>query len=82
MLEIVSTAAEFQAVKDPWNALADEMRNPLLRHEFHAACFQTYDDVYQLAVFVVLAGIVGVLAAVVPAWRASRMDVLDAIATE
>lgn len=53
MLEIVSTAAEFQAVKDPWNALADEMRNPLLRHEFHAACFQTYDDVYQLAVFVV-----------------------------
>lgn len=36
----------------------------------------------QLAVFVVLAGIVGVLAAVVPAWRASRMDVLDAIATE
>ena len=36
----------------------------------------------QLVVFVVLAGLVGVLAAVVPAWRASRMDVLEAIATE
>ena len=36
----------------------------------------------QLALFVGLAGIVGVLAAVVPAWRASRMDVLDAIAAE
>ena len=36
----------------------------------------------QLVVFVVLAGIVGVLAAVVPAWRASRLDVLDAIAAE
>ncbi|WP_435202242.1 ABC transporter permease [Janibacter sp. GS2] len=36
----------------------------------------------QLIVFVALAGVVGVLAAVVPAWRASRMDVLDAIAAE
>ncbi len=36
----------------------------------------------QMGIFVVLAGIVGVLAAVVPAWRASRMDVLEAIATE
>ncbi|NYF97858.1 ABC transporter permease [Janibacter cremeus] len=36
----------------------------------------------QLALFVGLAGIVGVLAAVIPAWRASRMDVLEAIATE
>jgi len=36
----------------------------------------------QLLVFVVLAGIVGVLAAVVPAWRASRMDILEAIAQE
>lgn len=36
----------------------------------------------QMGIFVVLAGVVGVLAAVVPAWRASRMDVLEAIATE
>lgn len=36
----------------------------------------------QLALFVALAGVVGVLAAVVPAWRASRMDVLEAIAAE
>ncbi|WP_338750079.1 ABC transporter permease [Janibacter alittae] len=36
----------------------------------------------QLVLFVGLAGIVGVLAAVVPAWRASRMDVLEAIAAE
>lgn len=36
----------------------------------------------QLLLFVVLAGLVGVLAAVVPAWRASRMDVLHAIAAE
>ena len=35
-----------------------------------------------LGVFVLLAGVVGVLAAVMPAWRASRMDVLEAIATE
>ena len=36
----------------------------------------------QLAVFVVLAGIVGVLAAVLPARRAARLDVLRAIYTE
>jgi putative ABC transport system permease protein len=36
----------------------------------------------QLAGFFVLAGVAGVLASVVPAWRASRLDVLDAIAHE
>lgn len=36
----------------------------------------------QLVLFVGLAGVVGILAAVIPAWRASRMDVLEAIATE
>jgi putative ABC transport system permease protein len=36
----------------------------------------------QLAVFVVLAALVGVLAAVWPARRAARMDVLRAITTE
>ncbi|MGH3589136.1 MAG: FtsX-like permease family protein, partial [Pseudonocardia sp.] len=36
----------------------------------------------QLAVFVVLAGVVGVLAAVLPARRAARLDVLRAIYTE
>ncbi|WP_408899541.1 ABC transporter permease [Nocardioides sp. R1-1] len=36
----------------------------------------------QLAAFLVVAVVVGVLAAVVPAVRASRLDVLDAIATE
>ncbi|RAY14173.1 ABC transporter permease [Actinomadura craniellae] len=35
-----------------------------------------------LAVYVVLGGVVGVLAALWPAWRAGRMDVLKAIATE
>ena len=30
----------------------------------------------------VLAGVVGVVAAVLPAWRATRLDVLKAIATE
>lgn len=38
--------------------------------------------VSQLLVFLVLAVVVGVLAAIVPAVRASRMKVLDAIATE
>jgi putative ABC transport system permease protein len=33
-------------------------------------------------VFLLLSAIVGVLAAAWPAWRASRMDVLRAIATE
>ncbi len=35
-----------------------------------------------LGVFVVLAGVVGVLAALLPARRAARMDILSAIATE
>lgn len=38
--------------------------------------------VVQLAVFLVLSMLAGVVAAIVPAWRASRLDVLDAIATE
>ena len=36
----------------------------------------------QMAVFVALAGVIGVLAALLPARRASRMDVLQAISTE
>jgi putative ABC transport system permease protein len=36
----------------------------------------------QLAGFFVLAGVAGWVASVVPAWRASRLDVLDAIAHE
>ena len=36
----------------------------------------------QLALYVVAAGLVGVLAAVFPARRAARLDVLRAIATE
>jgi len=36
----------------------------------------------QLAIFVVLAGIVGVLAALWPGRRAARLDVLKAITTE
>jgi putative ABC transport system permease protein len=36
----------------------------------------------QLVGFFVLAGVAGVVASIVPAWRASRLDVLDAIAHE
>ncbi len=36
----------------------------------------------QLAIFVVLSMVAGIVAALYPAWRASRLDVLDAIATE
>lgn len=36
----------------------------------------------QLAVFVVLSMVAGVVAALVPAWRAGRLDVLGAIATD
>ncbi len=36
----------------------------------------------QVVLFLVAAMIAGVVAAVLPAWRASRLDVLDAIATE
>jgi putative ABC transport system permease protein len=36
----------------------------------------------QLAAFFVLAGVAGVVASIVPAWRAARLDVLDAIAHE
>ena len=35
-----------------------------------------------LVIFLVLAGLVGILAAAVPAWRAGRMNVLEAISTE
>ena len=38
--------------------------------------------VVQLGVFLVLSMVAGVVAAIVPAWRASRLDVLAAIATE
>jgi putative ABC transport system permease protein len=38
--------------------------------------------VLQLLAFVVVAAVVGVLAAVLPARRASRLDVLQAIGTE
>jgi putative ABC transport system permease protein len=36
----------------------------------------------QLAGFFVLAGVAGIVASIVPAWRASRLDILDAIAHE
>jgi putative ABC transport system permease protein len=36
----------------------------------------------QLAVFVIVFAIAGVIAAIIPAWNASRLNVLDAIATE
>jgi putative ABC transport system permease protein len=36
----------------------------------------------QLLVFVLLSMVAGVVAAAYPAWRASRLDVLEAIATE
>lgn len=36
----------------------------------------------QLVVFFVVSGVVGILAAVWPAWRAGRLDVLESIATE
>lgn len=38
--------------------------------------------VLEVLLFVVASMLAGVLAAVFPAWRASRLDVLDAIATE
>jgi putative ABC transport system permease protein len=38
--------------------------------------------VVEVLLFVVGSMLAGVLAAVFPAWRASRLDVLDAIATE
>ena len=36
----------------------------------------------RVLVFVVISVLAGVLAAVLPAWRASRLDVLDAIAAD
>ena len=38
--------------------------------------------VVQLVIYLVVAGLIGVLAALVPAWRAARLDVLQAIAHE
>ncbi len=39
-------------------------------------------DVPQLAIFLIIAAVGGVIAALWPAWRASRLDVLKAIATD
>lgn len=36
----------------------------------------------QLIVMVLLAGVVGVIAAIYPAWKASRLNILEAIAYE
>ncbi|MGH2572071.1 MAG: ABC transporter permease [Actinomycetota bacterium] len=36
----------------------------------------------QLAIYILLAGVIGVIAAVFPAWRATKLDVLKAIVTE
>jgi putative ABC transport system permease protein len=38
--------------------------------------------VTQLVIFVLLSMLAGVVAALYPAWRAARLDVLEAIATE
>jgi putative ABC transport system permease protein len=38
--------------------------------------------VWQLAAFLVLSVVAGIVAALLPAWRAGRLDVLEAIATE
>ena len=54
----------------------------LLRYALREDLTSLELPVAQLAVFVVLAVVVGVLAATVPAVRASRLDVLEAIATE
>jgi putative ABC transport system permease protein len=35
-----------------------------------------------LVVLAVIAGLLGLVAALLPAWRASRMNILDAIGTE
>ena len=52
----------------------------------HALSAQGIDvlsiPVLRLVVFVVVAGLVGVLAALLPARRAARLDVLSAISTE
>jgi putative ABC transport system permease protein len=36
----------------------------------------------RLVIYIVVAGVIGVVAAVIPAWRATRLDVLKAIVTE
>jgi putative ABC transport system permease protein len=36
----------------------------------------------RLLIYIVVAGVIGVIAAVIPAWRATRLDVLKAIVTE
>jgi putative ABC transport system permease protein len=38
--------------------------------------------VLQLVIYVVVAGLAGVVAAVAPGWRAARVDVLQAVTTE
>jgi putative ABC transport system permease protein len=54
----------------------------LLRYALREDLTSLELPIAQLAVFLVLAVVVGVLAATVPAVRASRLDVLKAIATE
>ncbi|SRR5581483_1208291 len=50
-LEIVSTSARFNALREEWNALAESFGTPLLRHEWFVACLAGFGGDRQLAVF-------------------------------
>lgn len=52
-VERVSARADFLALEGEWNGLAAASPNPLLRHEWFAACLETYAARDEIALFLV-----------------------------
>ena len=74
------------SVRVPQQARGEERRERILRATLSAIADQGIDVLsipwLQLVLFVALAAVAGVLAAVLPARRAARLDVLAAIGAE
>ena len=52
MIEIISSRSGLASLQTEWNALADKLRTPLVRHEWFVACAQAYAEAPELAIFV------------------------------
>ena len=64
MIEIISDLNEMQSLAAAWNALADWSKNPLLRHEWFAACAEAFCEPGQLRI--AISKTTGGIAAIAP----------------
>ena len=51
-VEIISSRAAFDALKDEWNAMPQALRSPLARHEWFAAALTAFSAKDELAIYV------------------------------